>query len=131
MPEEERVDKGKKGEVTQEQQQEIEVGEFLTVSEVADKLRYSYQWVLWMLQEGRIRGIKPLGSRWRIPRSEFEKILKDGVPAPIIAEPEKPAVTEIAVGREVESKVLEPVEKKKPPSAWPLDFSSLFGGDKK
>ena len=120
-----------KGEITPAQMQEIEAGEFLTVSEVADKFRYSYQWVLWMLQEGRIKGIKPLGGRWRIPRSEFDRILKGGI-APMPREPEKKPVTEITVEEQkVINKIKEPEKKGKPPESWfPFDFSGLFGGEK-
>ena len=121
-----------KGEITPAQMQEIEAGEFLTVSEVADKFRYSYQWVLWMLQEGRIKGIKPLGGRWRIPRSEFDRILKGGI-APMPREPEKKPVTEIAIeDKKIIDKVKEPEKpKQKPPDWLGLDFSGLFGGGKR
>ncbi|MBU1449320.1 helix-turn-helix domain-containing protein [Patescibacteria group bacterium] len=120
-----------KGEITPAQMQEIEAGEFLTVCEVADRFRYSYQWVLWMLQEGRIKGIKPLGGRWRIPRSEFDRILKGGI-APMARERPKPPVTEIEVNGKAAEKVKEPPARKQPPTDWfPLDFSQLFGGGKK
>lgn len=119
-----------KGEVSPAQMEEIETGDFLTVREVANKFRYSYQWVLWMLQEGRIKGIKPLGGRWRIPRSEFERILKGGI-APMHREQEKPEVTKIPVDKRVEDKIKEPEKKEERPSMFPLDFSGLFGGRKK
>lgn len=117
-----------RGEVSPEQMEEITSGEFLTVGEVADKLRYSYQWVLWMLQEGRIKGIKPLGSRWRIPQSEFDRILKEGLPPMPREEKEKPPVTEIAVeDKKIIDKVKEPEKKKEPPLVFPW---SLLGGGK-
>jgi len=124
-----------KGEITPAQMQEIEAGEFLTVSEVADKFRYSYQWVLWMLQEGRIKGIKPLGGRWRIPRSEFDRILKGGI-APMAREKpesERPPKTEIVPDEKTIKKITQERkagEEGKPPSWFPLDFSDLFGGKK-
>jgi len=117
-----------KGEVSPEQLKEIESGDFLTPGEVADKLRYSYQWVLWMLQDGRIKGIKPLGSRWRIARSEYDRILKEGIPPlPREQAPKRP-VTEILVDRRVEDKIKEPEKKeqKPPETLFGLDFSSLF-----
>jgi len=117
-----------KGEVTEEQLKEIEAGEFLTPGEVADKLRYSYQWVLWMLQEGRIKGIKPLGSRWRIARSEYEHILKEGTP-PLprdIAPAQKLPVTTIQVDdKKIIDKIKEPPKREEPPGL-PFPFS-LFG----
>ena len=114
-----------KGEVTPEQMEEIEGNEFVTPKEIANKFRYSYQWVLWMLQEKRIKGIKPLGSGWRIPRSEYERILKEGVP-PLPKEKEKPAVTEIPVDdKKIMDRVVEPkVEKTEPKSIFPF---GLFG----
>jgi len=121
-----------KGKVPPEQLKEIEAGEFLTPGEVADKLRYSYQWVLWMLQDGRIKGIKPLGSRWRIARSEYERILKEGIP-PLprdVAQALKPPVTEIRVEeKKVMDKIVEPPKRKEPPGL-PFPFS-LFGISKK
>ena len=120
-----------KGEVTPEQMEEIEQGEFLTVSEVADKFRYSYQWVLWMLQEGRIKGIKPLGGRWRIPRSEYERILKGGIAPMPREQAAKPPVTTINVDEKVVAEKIKETEvKKQPPPMWPIDFSSLFSGKK-
>lgn len=123
-----------KGKVSPEQLKEIEAGEFMTPKEVADKFRYSYQWVIWLLQNGRIKGIKPLGSRWRIAKSEYERILKEGIPPLPREQAPKPPVTEILVTEEkIKDKVREPeVKDRKPPSLWPFDFSALFGtGGKK
>ena len=124
-----------KGEVPPEQLKEIEAGEFMTPGEVADKLRYSYQWVLWMLQDGRVKGIKPLGSRWRIARSEYERILKEGIPLlpRDVAQALKPPVTEIHIDeKKVMDKVREPKKKgSRPPSLWPFDFTGIFGQPKK
>lgn len=121
----------RKGGVPSEQFEEIQRGEFLTVSEVAGRLRYSYAWVIWMLQNERIKGVKPLGGRWRIPTSEFEKILKEGIPPVPRKKAEKPPVTEIVVDEKVVRKVKEPEKKEeKPPSIFPIDFSGLFGGKK-
>lgn len=121
-----------KGKVSAEQLKEIEAGEFLTPNEVADKLRYSYQWVLWMLQDGRIKGIKPLGSRWRIARSEYEHILKEGIPPLPRDTPQalKPPVTEIQVeDKKIIDKVKEPPRREVPPGL-PFPFSLFTGGKK-
>lgn len=119
------------GEVSPKQMGEIETGEYLTVTEIANKLRYSRPWVLGLLKANRIHGIKPLGGRWRIPRSEFDRILKEGVPPMPREEKEKPPVTTIEVSDKVVDKIKEPEKKeKRPSSTWPLDFTGLFGGDK-
>ena len=119
-----------KGEVSKEQMQEIMTGEFITVKELAEKLRFSYPWVIWHLQEGRIKGIKPLGGRWRIPRSEYDRVMKEGTP-PMTKEKVRPPVTEILVDNKVVEKIKEPPKKEgKPPGNFPLDFSSLFGWKK-
>ena len=131
MPEEQGKVLVDKGEVTPEQMREIEKGEFVTVKEIANKLRYSYQWVLWMLQEKRIKGIKPLGGRWRIPESEFNRILKEGTSPLPREEAVKPPVTEISIDEKVEKKIKEsPVKKEPPGTTIPFPFS-LFGGGKK
>lgn len=122
-----------KGEITPAQMAEIEAGEFLTVKDLATKFSYSYQWVLWMLQEGRIKGIKPLGSRWRIPRSEYERILKGGIAPMPREQAEKPLATEIVPDK----KTVEKITKERKPGEKPptdffgLDFSGLFFKGKK
>ena len=126
------ADKGEviiqKGKVNPQQMEEIEAGDFVTVGEIADRLRYSYQWVLWMLQEGRIKGIKPLGGRWRIPRSEFDKLLKQGLPPMPREQAEKPPMLDLVVD---EKDVKEPERKEKRPTSWfPFDFSPLWGEKK-
>lgn len=123
-----------KGEVTPEQFKEIESGEFITPKEVAEKFRYTYAWVLWMIHGGRIKAVKPLGGRWRIPRSEYERILKEGVPPMPREETPKPKVTEITIPKEIEKKIMEPPKKEErrpSPSLFGLDFTGLFGGGKK
>ena len=117
------------GELTPEQMEEIESGEYFTVAQIATKLRYTGAWILKLVQDGRIKGVKPLGGRWRVPRSEYEKLIKEGIP-PLPREPsDKPSVTQIEVADEkVIDKVREPEAKKGPPGVWPFDFSKLFGG---
>lgn len=124
-----KIDKGK---VSNEQMGEIKTGEYITPKELAERLRYSYSWVLWLLQESRIKGIKPLGGRWRIPSSEYDRILKEGVP-PLPKEGKRPPVIEIKVDDKMVKKISEKEEKgqKEPPFKFPLDFNGLFGGGKK
>lgn len=50
---------------------------FLTVPEVARRLRMTERHVRLMLAEGRMPGYKPMGW-WRIDRGEFEAWLRAG-----------------------------------------------------
>jgi len=70
-----------KGEVSPNQLEEIKQGEFVTIRDVAEKLNYTTSWITYMVQAGRIKAVKPFGGRWRIPKSEFEKIKAEGIPA--------------------------------------------------
>lgn len=123
-PGEVRVEKGK---VEPKQLEEIEVGEYYTISQVATKLNFSKFYIWELIQKGRIKAIKPLGGRWRVPKSEYDKLVKEGLPPlPRVAK-EKPAVTEIVVEEEVVSKVKEPQkQEQKPPPLFDLDFLNLF-----
>ncbi|MBU2613916.1 helix-turn-helix domain-containing protein, partial [Patescibacteria group bacterium] len=85
-----------KGEVSPVQMEEIKAGEFYTIQEIANKLRFSEAWITYLVQDGRIKGIKPIGGRWRIPRSEYERLTTQGIP-PLPREKIRPAVTEIEV----------------------------------
>lgn len=51
----------------------------LTVKQVAEQLQIGTITVLRWLRSGKLRGVKPGGSRigWRIPPSEVERLLKD------------------------------------------------------
>jgi len=48
--------------------------EFLTVSEIAGRLRMSPQAVRTWIEEGILRGIR-VRKVWRVPRAEFERLL--------------------------------------------------------
>lgn len=51
-----------------------EQGEYLTTGDAAKKIGVSNQTVLNMIKDGRIKAIKPPGSKhWRIPASQFNK----------------------------------------------------------
>ena len=105
-----------KGKVTDEQLKEVESSDFVTISQLANKLHFSKFWIWELVTKGRIKAIKPLGGQWRIPRSEYERLLKEGIP-PMPRKPiEKPAVTEIVVDEEkVVSRVKEPKEPEEKP----------------
>ena len=53
---------------------------FLTVPEVAERLRMNPETIRVWLREGRLRGVRPGGKRagWRIPESEVRRILSGG-----------------------------------------------------
>lgn len=122
-----------KGKVAPEQIEEIEKGEYVTIAQIANELSYTRAWILNLIHQGRIKAIKPLGGNWRVPRSEYERIIKEGIP-PMPREPvEKPPVTKIVVDeKKVIDKVVEPEKKgEKPSSIFPFDFTSLGGFFKK
>ncbi len=120
-----------KGEVAPEQMEEIEQGEYFTIAQIANELSYTRAWILDLIHQGRIKAIKPLGGRWRIARSEHDRIIKEGIP-PMPREPaEKPQVTEIEVeNQKVIDKVREPPKKDEKPSSLLFPWS-LFSGGKK
>ena len=117
-----------KGKVASKQLKEIEQGEYYTIPQVAHKLRYSSAWIWDMIQTGRIKAIKPLGGQWRVPRSEYDRLAKEGLP-PLPRKPrEEPPVTKITVPAEKVVKVKEPEVKTTPPAkpGLDLDWFGLF-----
>ena len=110
-----------KSTVTPEQMEEIKAQEYYSIKQIADTLRYSVAHITEMVHRGRIKAFKPLGGRWRIPKSEWERIIKEGIPLPrekIIPGP--PPVTEIEIEPEMMQKIKEPEKKEK---KWsPFDF---------
>lgn len=114
-----------KGEVSQVQMQEIEAGEFFTIRQVAQKLRYSVAYITDLVQKGRIQAIKPVGGQWRIPTSEYNRLITEGIP-PLPREAPKPPVTEIEVDEE--KVVPPPKEEADETKKWkfPINFDGLF-----
>ena len=108
-----------KGKVSPEQMAEIEAGGFYTIKEIAEKLRYSYAWITYLVQDGRIKGIKPVGGRWRIPRSEYQRLVTEGIP-PLPREKETPPrVIEIPIEEEkVRGKLKQTAKKSKSLFPW-------------
>lgn len=118
------------GEVTPEQVQEIVEGRYWSISELAERMGYSTTWIQMQCKNGRIRGIKPLGHRWRIPESEVQRVLKEGI-HPLPREEKRPEPTRITVPVEKADKVAphrrEEAEEEKPLEEgrgdyWPLPF---------
>lgn len=71
-----------RGDASPEQVQEVASGKFYTIREIADELRYSYTWIVQLCQSGRINAVKPVGGRWRIPMSERNRLITEGIPPP-------------------------------------------------
>ena len=126
------MEKGKeavqKGLITPEQMEEIKAGDFFTIKQIAEKLRYSVAWITLLVQQGRIKGIKPVGGQWRIPKSEYIRITTEGVP-PLPRETQKAPVNVLQVPEEKAAKVApeRKESKEKGKSSFPIDFSGLFG----
>jgi excisionase family DNA binding protein len=53
---------------------------FLTVPEVAERLRMNPETIRVWLRDGRLSGVRPGGKRagWRIPESEVRRVLSGG-----------------------------------------------------
>ena len=110
-----------KSNITEAQEEEIKRQEYYSIRQIADTLKYTVSHITEMVHRGRIKAFKPLGGRWRIPKSEWERIIKEGIPLPrekIIPGP--PPVTTIEIDPEKVQKVTEPEKKEK---KWsPFDF---------
>lgn len=92
--------------------EEILEGDYFTIKEVAEKLKFSTTWVTRLCERGRIRAFKPLGGRWRIPKSELNRMTTEGTP-PLPRERPIPKATEITVPAEKIEKV-KPSDEPKP-----------------
>ena len=101
-----------RGEYTPGQVAEVNAGEFYTVSQVAEMLKYSESYIYQMVQKGIIRGVKPLGGGWRIPKSEYERVAQSGVGVEmvkrkkVVVEEQRTKVEEINVDPEVAKHLL-------------------------
>jgi excisionase family DNA binding protein len=62
----------------------METERMLTVAEVAERLRASVDTVRRWLRSGKLRGVKPGGSRlgYRIPESEVRRLLNGATSKP-------------------------------------------------
>lgn len=96
-----------KGEATPAQIKEIEAGDYFTIKQVAIRLGYSTTWITFLVQNGRIKAMKPLGGQWRIPKSEYQRLTTEGIP-PLPRERKKAPVEEIIVDEEKAKKVAPP-----------------------
>ena len=114
--------------VTPQQQAEIDEGQWFSSRQIANKLGFSLVWVSILLKQGRIKGVKILGGQWRIPKSEYDRLTKEGLP-PVPRK--KPAeVREIEVAQDKLAKVAPPKKEKQGKDEggyFPFDFRKLFG----
>jgi excisionase family DNA binding protein len=74
------------GDATLAQIQEVEHGEWVTVKQIANSLGFTTAYISALCKRGQIKGVKPLRGQWRIPRSEYERITREGIP-PMPREP--------------------------------------------
>ena len=119
-------------EATPEQVQEIETGEWVTVKQMANKLSYSTAYVSALCKRGQIKGVKPLGGQWRIPRSEYDRVVKEGstpmyrqpkeVPKPVIELPSN-IITPVTLERPTETNP-EPSNKPERWGPWDILFKN-------
>ena len=114
-----------KGEVSDGQMAEIRTGDFYTIKQVALKLGFTVAHITKLCQIERIRAIKPAGSRWRIPKSEYERLTTEKVP-PLPYKKKQPEVLEIDVPAKEETET----KKAEKGGASPLDIFAIFGGSK-
>lgn len=113
------------GKVSPSQMAEVEAGAYYTVGQLASKLNYSRAWISYHCKHGLIRAVKPLGQQWRIPKSEYERMTKEGVRG-LPREPKKKPVVVLEVAEDKVAKVAEEKpkegEKEKKESWFPIDF---------
>lgn len=69
-----------KGKATPAQIAEVKAGAFFTLKQVALEFSYSKAWISKLVQDGRIKAMKPMGGSWRIPASEIERLRQEGIP---------------------------------------------------
>jgi len=68
------------GEVSEAQLEEIKQKQWRSVKDVATVVGYSTAWVSYLCKTGRVKAIKPVGGQWRIPESEYKRIIEEGLP---------------------------------------------------
>jgi len=108
-----------KGKATKEQIEEVRLGKFYSVKQVATSLGFSTAYISYLLAGDstkgippRIHGVKVLGGSWRIPQSEYDRLTKEG-PLPLKDPADKKQVTKIKVEAEPEEKADVKVKEKK------------------
>lgn len=104
-PEEEKTELAveDKGVATKDQIAEVKLGKFYSVKQVATSLGFSTAYISYLLAGDsvkdippRIHGVKVLGGSWRIPQSEYDRLIKEG-PLPLKKPDEDKKVTTIKV----------------------------------
>jgi len=117
--------------VTKPQMEEATTdGQYYSCRQLSTMLGFSLVYVSRLVKSGRIKAIKPTGSQWRIPKSEYQRIAKEGLP-PMPRE-NKAIVHKLTMSEEQRNKVLPEKKEKgqtettKERGFFPFDFS-LFG----
>ena len=113
----------KEGAATAAEIAEIEEGKYYTVKQLAQKTGYTTTWISMLCKAGRIHAIKPTGGQWRIPASEFNRVIKEGIP-PLPREKPAAPITRIRVPVEKQKEIApSPVKKEEERNSyWPLPF---------
>ncbi len=110
--------------LTEAEIKEVEEGKWHTVKEIATKLDYSNAWISGLCEKGRIHAIKPVGGQWRIPDSEYGRVMEKGIPPAVVREKHAQSTGPIVIPREVQDKIAEKKkgakEEKELPFPWNL-----------
>ena len=115
------------GAATAEQVEEILEGKYCTIKEIATKLGFSPAYISKLCKQGTIKAVKPLQGHWRVPLTEAERIMKEGIPPMPRVKVEKEPVTYIEVSREQQEKIAPQHRERQEVSRrvnpyWPLPF---------
>lgn len=101
--------------LTQAQLQEVQSGLYVSCKQIAKELGYTTAWISYKCKLGQIKAVKPMGGQWRIPKSEYDRLKREGFPI-VPQERPKPKAKEIHVPDEQLSRVApEKVPKPAPP----------------
>lgn len=68
---------------------------YFTTTQLAKKLNYGTAWISELCKRGAIKAHKPLGSFWRIPPEEYNRIVREGLPAPTKSFEQKSKVSNV------------------------------------
>lgn len=89
--------------------QDLSSGNYWTTRQLANLLSFSVIYIQILCEKGTIHALK-YGSRWRIPRTEIKRVVRDGLKPPP-REPVAVPVEELIVGSK-EKQAIDPLIKK-------------------
>lgn len=100
--------KSLRGEIKPEQKAEIAEGNYWTTRQLADQLSFTQLYIQVLCRRGIIKAIR-YQSKWRIPKSEVKRLLRDGLKRPPLPQGEIPL--EALTLNEEQQKLIEPVKR--------------------